>query len=457
VKKFGLIVLFGLLAIVLLASFASAGPFLEWAEDLFDTKNQDGTDSFDCDRKGVDCDGDAYLEFWFLESNGEVNVNWEGISVNEESWEACQNDNRLVEYEDEPQHNENSQCDKGIDYCYQPYNYDVQEKNAVYEFGDSNDWTEHLDYCSDDVLVEYSCDGQSLITDAIDCVKKGFYACDDGACVDVTVVTENVDPEVKEEDLEINLDKMAATVVTSRAGEVTISNEGEIGEEATVAEEDSEISFVTLLVASSPIVFGDKQVEEDVCSDGKDNDGDGKIDARSACYSSRDDTIYYYCEEKGLSSLECFQECQESRGYLFLSDPGCNLGIGKEESECSDGVDNDGDGFVDFIGGCDVDSDSKIDQVCGCDLNKDDYLEYNELKIKNEDCSNSWGCMNKPTARGSNFEIVANECEGEYYLGDPKCGSGADPSESNKKGLSSAPEEQKSVFKKFINFIFGTA
>ncbi|MBT3324148.1 hypothetical protein HN840_01945 [archaeon] len=41
------------------------------------------------------------------------------------------------------------------------------------------------------------------------------------------------------------------------------------------------------------------------------------------------------------------------------------------KAECSDGVDNDEDGFVDFTGGCDINNDNRIEYKCWCDIQED--------------------------------------------------------------------------------------
>ena len=103
------------------------------------------------------------------------------------------------------------------------------------------------------------------------------------------------------------------------------------------------------------------------CSDGKDNDGDGKIDypADPGCTSAADtdETDVPQCSD-GLDN--------DGDGLIdYPNDPGCASYLDATEGgnpACSDGLDNDGDGKVDFPAdpGCSSANDTSESDIAAC-------------------------------------------------------------------------------------------
>ena len=80
------------------------------------------------------------------------------------------------------------------------------------------------------------------------------------------------------------------------------------------------------------------------CSDGVDNDGDGKIDfpADPGCTSAGDNSEGTQCSD-GVDN--------DGDGKVdYPTDPGCSGPNDNNEQspQCSDGIDNDGDGKIDY-------------------------------------------------------------------------------------------------------------
>jgi len=140
-----------------------------------------------------------------------------------------------------------------------------------------------------------------------------------------------------------------------------------------------------------------------VCSDGLDNDNDGKIDfpADPGCQSlaDQDESEPPVCSD-GLDN--------DNDGKIdFPADPGCDNGQdGSEEDRpvCSDGIDNDGDGIADFSGG-----------DPGCTSDDDDDEQDDNLVCDN--------------GLDDDQDGIADFKAGG--LGDPGCDSPADPSEDD--------------------------
>ncbi len=120
--------------------------------------------------------------------------------------------------------------------------------------------------------------------------------------------------------------------------------------------------------------IGDECQTNPTCSDGIDNDGDGRIDSQSVstnhdtgCSSQWDDT-------ETRSNRECDDGVDnDGDGYidarLVGGDPGCASPAGTSESpECSDGIDNDNDGRYDADGYFGV---YGLDFDCGSDPSHD--------------------------------------------------------------------------------------
>lgn len=94
------------------------------------------------------------------------------------------------------------------------------------------------------------------------------------------------------------------------------------------------------------------------CNDGTDNDGDAGWDYAGACESNSDGSIIT-CTELGASTAaDCEKDCEALDHYSYNSaDADCdsiedNYELSLNQFECSDGIDNDEDGFVDMFGGC---------------------------------------------------------------------------------------------------------
>lgn len=76
------------------------------------------------------------------------------------------------------------------------------------------------------------------------------------------------------------------------------------------------------------------------CSDGIDNDGDGRIDGDDAgCMAAEDVSERFPCED-GIDN--------DGDGRVDGDDPECLAAMWWEAYPCSDGMDNDGDGQIDF-------------------------------------------------------------------------------------------------------------
>jgi len=82
------------------------------------------------------------------------------------------------------------------------------------------------------------------------------------------------------------------------------------------------------------------------CSDGIDNDGDGKIDFFGACINPVTGT------EIPCTDFNCDVQCNKKKGdgYQYIpKDPQCRSPLDNyERGECADGIDNDLDGFIDY-------------------------------------------------------------------------------------------------------------
>ncbi len=118
------------------------------------------------------------------------------------------------------------------------------------------------------------------------------------------------------------------------------------------------------------------------CSDGKDNDGDGKRDfpADPGCFSASDES-----EADGPRLPQCSDNIDNDGDSLidFPDDPGCadlddaqELDRGDTVAACGDGKDNDGDGLTDF----------PADPGCSSPL---DNSEKNAAAQKRPVCGNS--------------------------------------------------------------------
>lgn len=89
-------------------------------------------------------------------------------------------------------------------------------------------------------------------------------------------------------------------------------------------------------------------IGETECSDGIDNDGDGAYDYWGACFTDSTDT-----EANDCSAYDFASECEDScRDFIYYDvDTECRSPLDNDESadpRCADGIDNDGDTYVDY-------------------------------------------------------------------------------------------------------------
>ncbi len=187
------------------------------------------------------------------------------------------------------------------------------------------------------------------------------------------------------------------------------------------------------------------------CSDGIDNDGDGKVDMSDpGCESPLDDDEFNLVFNFGilvegftlLQSPECSDGIDnDGDGLVDMRDPGCSGPLDDDERntvrvpQCSDERDNDGDGLVDMRDpGCsgpldddetnvlpkpqcsdlsDNDGDGKVDmQDPGCSSPSDDD-ESDDPDVP--ECSDD----------------VDNDGDGEVDMDDPGCDSSSDDDETD--------------------------
>ncbi|HLG24200.1 MAG TPA: PEGA domain-containing protein, partial [Candidatus Nanoarchaeia archaeon] len=127
-------------------------------------------------------------------------------------------------------------------------------------------------------------------------------------------------------------------------GLVKIKGEGVGGTSFGVRDSNAEIVIVQIDVSQNP--------PKKACSDGTDNDGDGKIDYPNdpGCTSGDDDSetdpnTLYQCSD-GIDN--------DNDAKIDMADPGCTSSTDDSETDtpqnpaCSDGKDNDGDGKIDY-------------------------------------------------------------------------------------------------------------
>ncbi|PIR88206.1 MAG: hypothetical protein COU10_00395 [Candidatus Harrisonbacteria bacterium CG10_big_fil_rev_8_21_14_0_10_45_28] len=171
------------------------------------------------------------------------------------------------------------------------------------------------------------------------------------------------------------------------------------------------------------------------CSDGIDNDGDGKVDMNDpGCTSASDNSEYnvvYACSD-GVDN--------DGDGKVDMNDPGCTSASDNSEYNvvyaCADGVDNDGDGKIDYPAdpgcygatdnneynapavvyacsdGVDNDGDGKIDMNDpGCTSSSDNN-EYNQV-INNPPVWNQTSSQEITAGQTLNVTVSASDPEGD--------------------------------------------
>ena len=184
------------------------------------------------------------------------------------------------------------------------------------------------------------------------------------------------------------------------------------------------------------------------CSDGLDNDGDGKIDypADAGCYDAADSSEAGGVCDDGLDndgdgkidypadpgcrfgwwSSETGGECDDGidndlDGFKdYPADPGCQNGFGTENPQCLDGLDNDGDGETDYPAdvGCTSQYGSNEGPVCndGIDNDGDGQIDF----PADPGCQSATSSTEAPVC----LDGVSNDSDGLIdYPADPGCQS----------------------------------
>ena len=178
--------------------------------------------------------------------------------------------------------------------------------------------------------------------------------------------------------LAVNNGANALLKATTAAGESRAVRKAQCSD-GTDNDGDGKIDFPADPGCSGP-TDDDEADNKTECNDGVDNDGDGKIDfpADPGCSSARDNSEADSGNKGGGGGGKA--ECEDGKdndgdGKIdFPDDPGCSsasddseangsgtagAGAGGNAAECNDGVDNDGDGKIDFPNdpGCSSESD----------------------------------------------------------------------------------------------------
>lgn len=205
------------------------------------------------------------------------------------------------------------------------------------------------------------------------------------------------------------------------------------------------------------------------CSDEIDNDGDGTVDYFGGCDTNNDNVVDDLCISSIPQDL-CRSNCDNSGGRFYPRDPGCTVSE-SEYNDCGESWDNDGDGLIDYTGGCDIDKDKFIDYICGCDDNGDGKLSPSEMGLSVDECKEStdtFACAIGPWDGELTLDVVATSCNkvegtGRWYPPDPECVILADDSErdegmqvygeSSSSSLAFAPEiESQGFWAKILHF-----
>ena len=176
--------------------------------------------------------------------------------------------------------------------------------------------------------------------------------------------------------------------------------------------------YKTLSCCPSQIKDQNYESTMELCSDGVDNDCDGYSDCSDkSCYQSSDPEVLKHCAEK-----ICKDKCMSAYPDNCLTDPTCLLEV------CSDGVDNDMNGYVDckdktcaeleyctgeVLGGlventealCSDNIDNDLDGRADCD-------DPDCLDLQIDYCED---LTPEPGARASNFNSMTEEEKLEVY------------------------------------------
>jgi len=142
------------------------------------------------------------------------------------------------------------------------------------------------------------------------------------------------------------------------------------------------------------------------------------------------------------------------------------------EPECSDAIDNDGDGNIDYLGleGCDVDGDSSFDYTCGCfDGATGGFSSYGDCSssdlitcVESTGCATgeTYGCFSGDEGSyliASSEAVSCSDLGGTYITvndADDGCESGSDDSEDSDAGeLIYVPEGEQGFFVRIWSWI----
>ncbi|MBS3162752.1 hypothetical protein J4467_02405 [Candidatus Woesearchaeota archaeon] len=327
-------------------------------------------------------------------------------------------------------------------------NINCESLGGIYYFVD--------DYCVEEVLVEI-CD------DGIDNDADGLEDCDDSDC--------------------------EGTNVCEAAGTEDECNESNPCEEGYTCEEG---------VCVEEIVSGD-DVELEICNDGIDNDADGDVDFSGGCDEGSDGDLDFVCgdisetfssyetiDSEGICTDEsasdiggwyyfedlvfyasgdywCVSGSDSIDGIVVAGDSDCGLlgsecngdydcsegytceeGVCVEEivsvddvelEICNDGIDNDGDGLIDYRSGCDTDGDGLIDYVCGtydtAQNHNEGYTSYGEVDSTGA-CDENWYNLDDNSYFDRTVLCGTDEdLDGSVINKDDECSESLECSESN--------------------------
>jgi hypothetical protein len=180
------------------------------------------------------------------------------------------------------------------------------------------------------------------------------------------------------------------------------------------------------------------------CSDGRDNDGDGRVDGEDAgCATPADEDER---DEAGVVSI-CNNglDDDEDGETDYPYDPGCLTRGGEDETDpaqapqCSNGVDDDDDGFIDFPldAGCqargdDNEADPRPRPACSNRID-DDQDQLTDYPF-DPGCEAAGDGSEDDIGLPVCFDRIDNDRDGiADFPFDPGCSAAADPNETNEE------------------------
>ncbi len=144
---------------------------------------------------------------------------------------------------------------------------------------------------------------------------------------------------------------------------------------------------------AEPVWFDQIRIEGDLpeCSDGRDDDGDGRVDGKDpGCASGLDDSES--------PDPQCGDGVDnDGDGLVDTDDPGCPFqNSGSESPPCSNGLDDDGDGRADYPEDpkCRAESDESEQPACsnGIDDEDDGTADTADMGCTGPDDDSEWSC-----------------------------------------------------------------